>query len=769
MSVELLKDPNDSDNKDINGGPAVGGVPEVPAVPPAGQAGQSPIAQTAAPQARGRTGSGFQNLQTVLAANRNNRLGQAVGSGIQNISGQVKQASTEGFKQFQSEAEKARIGGAEDVAKRQSVINRITGYQAPQSLVDQNQVTTQVLADPNQVPQAYVPGQAPVAQQAVPSPISNLPSVSDEEAKEFAKFREGQYTGPQGLKDYESLSDQASRAEGLGQLTRSMGGQQELLREFVNKRPDYSRGKRTLDALLLGQTGAKELQDARASSRGIVDQLQNSQRTAEKIAAMQADLSSQFGKETRDQLGETGTSKETGSGALGDISKSLYGDLDGLQERSGKEFKDFQTRLATKQLTLEDIEKYIKPLIDTTDLSTETSTLGLTPEQFASAYEQGKYDLSSVADPTRLAKIQALQKLSGATGAMGIDPAKLGQQSSAVTLGGGAAQFKDYANTQKELEDMLSNYEQIEAQAQLRSGDFQKQLDDPNFGKYKEFDPLEHQAEIQRRIDLDGYTQEVAENVVKEEYNATKQREIREQLVNQQYLESSVPRNQARHLIDALKKKYGANESITSLMNPEQRAAYEQKYKSRVDLNKQAPLDQAQYQNLIQKYLKGNVEDLELAPGKTLTGMLGRDEAAELLMTGGFSDSALARARYDEAHREGSSNLWNDRTRGASEAIRNVFSDKRVKKNIKPASKKIQKFLDNLKPYSYDYKNEEHGEGKQLGIMAQDLEKSDIGKSAVIETPQGKQVNYGKLAGTLLASNVQLNERIKKLEKGRKK
>jgi hypothetical protein len=56
-----------------------------------------------------------------------------------------------------------------------------------------------------------------------------------------------------------------------------------------------------------------------------------------------------------------------------------------------------------------------------------------------------------------------------------------------------------------------------------------------------------------------------------------------------------------------------------------------------------------------------------------------------------------------------------------------------------------------------------------LGVMAQDLLKSDLGKYAVEETPKGKMVNFKKLASTLMASNAQLNERVKRLEKSKRK
>jgi len=54
--------------------------------------------------------------------------------------------------------------------------------------------------------------------------------------------------------------------------------------------------------------------------------------------------------------------------------------------------------------------------------------------------------------------------------------------------------------------------------------------------------------------------------------------------------------------------------------------------------------------------------------------------------------------------------------------------------------------------------------------MAQDLEKAGkIGKSMVKNTEYGKMVDYGKGFGSILAAQVQLNERLKELEKKKKK
>jgi len=94
-------------------------------------------------------------------------------------------------------------------------------------------------------------------------------------------------------------------------------------------------------------------------------------------------------------------------------------------------------------------------------------------------------------------------------------------------------------------------------------------------------------------------------------------------------------------------------------------------------------------------------------------------------------------------------------------------SDRRAKKKIKPAKTKVQDFLDSLKAYSYEYKKPDspgarHGE--MLGVMAQDLEKTTLGKQFVRDTPHGKLVDMGQGLAAILASQSYLNSRMKRLE-----
>ncbi len=90
------------------------------------------------------------------------------------------------------------------------------------------------------------------------------------------------------------------------------------------------------------------------------------------------------------------------------------------------------------------------------------------------------------------------------------------------------------------------------------------------------------------------------------------------------------------------------------------------------------------------------------------------------------------------------------------------MSDENVKTNVADADEALFSFLDNLGAHEYEYKDEKHGEGRRVSPMAQEIEKSELGKQFVFETADGKAVDYGKGLGTMLAATAALHKRLKK-------
>ena len=102
----------------------------------------------------------------------------------------------------------------------------------------------------------------------------------------------------------------------------------------------------------------------------------------------------------------------------------------------------------------------------------------------------------------------------------------------------------------------------------------------------------------------------------------------------------------------------------------------------------------------------------------------------------------------------------------AAGAVSGFFSDRDLKKKVRTAKPKatredVGKLLNSLKAYNFEYKNSKYGEGRRMGIMAQDLEKTELGKRAVVNTPEGKMIDMGKGLGIALAAQAHLNKQTK--------
>lgn len=94
-------------------------------------------------------------------------------------------------------------------------------------------------------------------------------------------------------------------------------------------------------------------------------------------------------------------------------------------------------------------------------------------------------------------------------------------------------------------------------------------------------------------------------------------------------------------------------------------------------------------------------------------------------------------------------------------------SDKKLKTDIKAAGDAADELMSKLRPVSYRYKDEQkYGEGKRLGILAQHLEESKLGKSVVADLPDGagKGFDIGKGLSAALAGVARLHERLSVVE-----
>lgn len=82
-----------------------------------------------------------------------------------------------------------------------------------------------------------------------------------------------------------------------------------------------------------------------------------------------------------------------------------------------------------------------------------------------------------------------------------------------------------------------------------------------------------------------------------------------------------------------------------------------------------------------------------------------------------------------------------------------LASDERVKENISKVTKdEIKELKESLKAVKFNYKDSAYGDGDFVGVMAQDLEKSKLGKNLVFEDKDGvKKIDTNKAISLLLA------------------
>lgn len=118
-------------------------------------------------------------------------------------------------------------------------------------------------------------------------------------------------------------------------------------------------------------------------------------------------------------------------------------------------------------------------------------------------------------------------------------------------------------------------------------------------------------------------------------------------------------------------------------------------------------------------------------------------------MSNNYMGLGNAQASANIANANRSSNLLGQ---GATAAAM-YFSDERLKDNIEPISRdEIQEFKESLRALKYAYKDKQNGEGEWIGVLAQDLEKSELGKTVVVSDEDGhKAIDLKKAVSLLFA------------------
>lgn len=260
--------------------------PQGPATPQ-----QPPVVQANQPSRVKQQGSGFTNLNTVVNANRNNRLGQAVAGGVQQGVQNARTGVQNAQQNFQSQAKENELGTQEQRNQRDQFINNA---------------------------------------------VSNPSELTDQDVQQNQKFLSGRYGGPQGLENSDTLVNKAREAENLGQLTGSTAGRSALLSRFAGGNNGYTAGQSRLDNTLLGLTAGQDLSRARREALGTGQMALQATTGAQNQAQQLGQQAQQFGAETGQKLGQAT------SGITDVVNQNLTAAQKLEDERSGKytEVKD---------------------------------------------------------------------------------------------------------------------------------------------------------------------------------------------------------------------------------------------------------------------------------------------------------------------------------------------------------------------------------------------------------------------------------------------
>lgn len=174
-----------------------------------------------------------------------------------------------------------------------------------------------------------------------------------------------------------------------------------------------------------------------------------------------------------------------------------------------------------------------------------------------------------------------------------------------------------------------------------------------------------------------------------------------------------------------------------------------------------AAQNQAQQFNL-QKQFETNKANTDIANQQALGNAAARQQVAQnqLNKAGGIAGAQNAVTQANVAQGQANMGFFGSAL-GAGATAASGKSDINAKKDIEHFD--AGAFLDSITPTKYRYKNPERdGEGKQVGVMAQDVEKEV--PQMVIDTPEGKLLDYNKAGGPIFASLADLHDRLKKLE-----
>lgn len=131
------------------------------------------------------------------------------------------------------------------------------------------------------------------------------------------------------------------------------------------------------------------------------------------------------------------------------------------------------------------------------------------------------------------------------------------------------------------------------------------------------------------------------------------------------------------------------------------------------------------------------------------------------LVSGNFLGAQQINAGISKENTEAVNKTRQSNMQAASGAMSMAaMSDENQKTDVKDFD--ASSFLEAIKAHQFKYKDKAYGEGKQVGVMAQDVEKEV--PQMVADTPEGKVLDLTNAGGPILASLASLHERLSQIE-----
>lgn len=743
-----------------------------------------------------RKGSGYTNINRVLTANQGNSLGQNVVSGVQNTANQVRNNVQQSQQNFQQEAQKNRLDTEEAKKNRDQTIGRfaspVAGTQQVANNVAQTQQANSVApiktaqAGPA-VEQTGAPNfakQSSVAQPTAQSgAVTAIPvnAATEQEIADFQKYRTGTYAGPKELTDYQTLLGGASDVDMMGDQTRSIGGRQELLKRIVGGQ-GYTAGQQKLDNLLLGQSG-NALNEARVAGRGLVNEVSNANSAASNLAGEFVNRAKIFGGETVNKINDAivpiSTEIDTKLKSLQDqdaLRKNNFNYLQGVLGNTDAQVQklDRITRLGLGLQAAKDSgyinDTQVAQLLGDKGLIQRAENIGLDTnkllnERFTNTAAKN-LTRAGIATDDQKTRLNSLNQL-------------LGKQSTDLEFsddsdyGAGNAGFdlnslKDYiskaeqeraAGNAKKLADIEEYNSRYLNQGMAGVQQFSGGVMQAGGGALNQ--TLNPQASVNPGLATQNFN-----NIVQGYGNAgagaihvadNASNSLLEGLVKLNIGGNSLANTEGgRQLLKAIELKNKMVNEITGTGQQIVNGAG----------NTIQDLGSGDFQGAYNNSI-GTIGNIASTLNKNIADEIAKSEAGRALgnvgNTVGNVGGNISSGVKSTVKSAGGA------VKSAGKKAKKVFSDKTLKHEIKPADNKLYALLDKLNAaeYKYDEKALKEGAfpGKNISVMAQDLEKSDLGDELVDESnPTGKMVDYDKAEPIQLAALASIHKRLKKLE-----